>query len=321
MPAKVFVSCGQAVPEERRVAEQIGIWLDAEGFIPYVATETQTLLDLNSDIIAELRTSDYYLFINFARETVRSAKGDSVRGSVYTNQELAMAYALGFEKFILVNQKGTTREGLHWYMVSNTPEFERYDEVLSIVKSAISKSQWSPDFSRHLAVLDCTWTDEITYGDHTGRYCLKILEGRLANNRPDEGASATVARLSAITDPSGVRYQSPDLSPLKVAGQQGYSQTIWPKGYGRLALLALNVARPSSVYLNSALDIIPRAPIITTPGSYVLEYEAYATGFPPLSFVVELDFTGDHTTTDARLHAGRTSRSIGWPPASLPATR
>jgi hypothetical protein len=87
MPAKVFISCGQRIGPEREAAQNIKEWFDSQGYVGYVATEVQTLPELNQNIIQELKTSDYYLFLNFKRERLLARRFPR-RGSVYTQQEL-----------------------------------------------------------------------------------------------------------------------------------------------------------------------------------------------------------------------------------------
>lgn len=58
MPAKVFISCGQASDKERYFASVVGEWFRAEGYKPYIAIDVQKILDLNAGIIGELKTSD-----------------------------------------------------------------------------------------------------------------------------------------------------------------------------------------------------------------------------------------------------------------------
>ena len=67
MPGRVFVSCGQKTDEERKAARTISDWLRTVGFDPYVATQVQTILDLNGEVIGQLKRSDFYLFVNFRR--------------------------------------------------------------------------------------------------------------------------------------------------------------------------------------------------------------------------------------------------------------
>ncbi|MBL7074261.1 hypothetical protein ISS37_03365 [candidate division KSB1 bacterium] len=59
MPGKVFISCGQVNDEERQIASDVSNWLSNQGFEPYVAIEAQSIQDVNSSIIGNLKTSDY----------------------------------------------------------------------------------------------------------------------------------------------------------------------------------------------------------------------------------------------------------------------
>ena len=95
MPAKVFISCGQASPAEKQITDSLAKWFSSQGFSPYVAIQVQSILDLNGGIIGNLKTSDYYLFVNLRRERLKRFPRSEYRGSLFTNQELAIAYALG----------------------------------------------------------------------------------------------------------------------------------------------------------------------------------------------------------------------------------
>jgi hypothetical protein len=102
MRSRVFVSCGQR-PEEKEVASKVGQLLRERGFDVYVAIDVQTILEINADIIRELKGSDCYLFVNFRREKIGETfakrtgeKVEEYRGSLFSNQELAIAYAFGF---------------------------------------------------------------------------------------------------------------------------------------------------------------------------------------------------------------------------------
>jgi len=132
MPARVFISCGQATDEERGVASDLEKWFRSEAYDPYVAVQVQTIGDLNAGIIGALKASDYYLFVNFPRETVVAHGKEWRRGSLYSHQELAIAYAFGFDHFLVVNHKDVKHEGVQKFIVSNVPEFERGADVLPL---------------------------------------------------------------------------------------------------------------------------------------------------------------------------------------------
>ncbi|MES2308139.1 MAG: hypothetical protein V4507_04700 [Verrucomicrobiota bacterium] len=306
MKAKVFISSGQHTEDEKAVAKNVAELLQSKGFDTYVAIQVHTIMDLNREIIGELKKSDYYLFINFRRDLLASENShDIYRGSLYTNQELAIAYAFGFEKMIFLNQKRVERKGMFGVMASNTPEFENYDEVVSLVERAIAESNWDTKFSRQLVPLSLEWSPVIPFGDHTvwegspGRVKeTRILIVSVKNTRPDIGASnATMRLLKIVRKDIHQEIHFGDKNPLKATGHiNAFSQLIWPDSVGKFDLLAQenNSAR---IFLISAHDLSPRRPIIENGGLYHLEYEVFAEGFPITKFVIELTPNPVHQAT------------------------
>jgi len=282
---RVFVSCGQATDEERVTTRLIADMLCSQGFSPYVATQIQTILDLNGEIIRELKQADYYLHINFRREKL--AGSDEFRGSLFAHQELALAYGLGFDKMLFLGQTGVRNEGMLAFIVSNTPKFENHAEAVDAAKRAIESAGWVPSYSRNLVAQRLRWGPQVQYGDHTGQRPVQVLYVDIVNRRSDLGAIGAVARLSTIAERGQTRV-SPDRSHLKATGYPGYEQTIFPGSHAAFDLLALVLNQPNTVTLNSALDVSPRSAILSAPGEYVLEYEVFANAFPVLSFGVHL---------------------------------
>lgn len=303
MPGRVFISCGQASDAEKIVARELSKWFRDRGFSPYVATQVQSIPDLNSGLIGELKRSDFYLFINFRREKLASRRSRNVyRGSLYTNQELAIAYALGFEHMLFLNQESAERGGMFGTIVSNSPEFDTVDEVLPLVERVVAQARWDPAFSRQLIATGLRWTKRaVTYSDHVAWEGLqarerqaRILVGCFRNPRLDISAHDVAMRLKTIEDEAGSRTDSSDGTPLKVSGQyQSYSQIIWPEGAGEFDLLAVDAANPTRVFLNSKQDLDPRRPVVAAPGNYQLVYELVAVGFPKSELTVQLTVTGD----------------------------
>jgi hypothetical protein len=297
MPAKVFVSCGQATDQERTMATEVAEWFKTEGYTAYVATEVQTISELNSQIVYELKSSDYYLFINLARETISSPDplpASFRRGSVYTNQELAVAYAYGFDKPILLNQKDVRKEGILSYITINTKEFDSINDVPKAVKEAVKKSGWENTFSRHLEVYDddVQLDGPVPYRDHTIGWSgqpFSIAHLNVRNNRPDIAAINCAARLIEIQQSGSPARPSPDQGRLKAMLRHGYEQSIWPRSTGAFDLFGIHDTYYPMTYLLSELDVTPRQPIIQTLGTYALTYEIYSTGFPKLTVQVELN--------------------------------
>jgi hypothetical protein len=222
MPARVFISCGQATDEERNVSSQLEAWFHSKGYDPYVAIQLQTIGDLNAGIIGALKASDYYIFVNFPREKIVVGKKECRRGSLYSHQELAIAYAFGFEHFLVVNHKDVMDEGVQKSIVSNVPEFERASDVLALVATAVQNGHWAPTYSRHLSLNPLRWAGEVVYGDHAGRRKQKTLHADVRNNRSDRAAYHVVAHLNEVIDLNGQRgIDHGDRMVLKASGFQG----------------------------------------------------------------------------------------------------
>jgi hypothetical protein len=304
MPGKVFVSCGQATRTERKAAGEIGDLLKAKGFQPYVAIETQSIEDVNFEIISNLKSSDYYVFVDFRREVIKKKLfGSAVyRGSLFTNQELALTYILSFQKVMFIQQTGIRLEGIAKYIASNARSFSDPSSIALILEEEIGKRRWSPSYSRHLVPSRVELSQSpALFGDHTtgpnGRLsfiCLVDIE----NRRVDRAAMGSIARLASIVYPNRSRVVSPDRTHLKWAGQPGFLRSMLPESTERLDAFSIDANDRLKVFLHSAADIHPREPIIAgSTGMHVLHYEVYSEGFPLLEFDLHLELTGSIGST------------------------
>jgi hypothetical protein len=291
MPAKIFVSCGQRPGPEKAFCDDLKAWLTGLGFEVYIAIKIQSILDLNREIIGGLKASDYYLFINFKREKVRGGWWKSWRrGSVYTNQELAIALGEGIDHCLFINQRGARKEGIHEYLVSNVSEFNDTKDLLAIVQQAVADAGWSPGYSRHLCLARLRWSNPLNYADHTGMRAVRVLHGDILNAKSTAAAYGVIARL--VRHGTGAALApSADQSQLKASGFIGYEHTIFPKSEAPFDLLTLRVGVPGEVYLNSSMDLHPRNPIVAGPGLHRFEFEIVAQQFPKLRFTLELNVT------------------------------
>src|SRR5882762_6166378 len=119
MPGKVFISCGQRGAERRTAQAVAAVLRDEFGLTSYLAFEVQSLADIMT-IIKELRSADYYIFIDFLR---RAKKPGDLPVSLFTHQELAVAYLLDFDQIIAFQQSGTRLEVFLRYMLAKPASF------------------------------------------------------------------------------------------------------------------------------------------------------------------------------------------------------
>lgn len=290
MKTKVFISCGQKDRNEVLVASKIKNLLAKRGFEPYVAKEVQNVFEINSGIVKELKNSDCYLFVNFRREKIGRRK---FRGSLFSNQEFAMAYVLDFDRIIVVNQTDIQPEGMLAYIGCNTDQFAEVKDCVSTVKKALDRAHWQPDFSRRLRVGSVTFSDRVGYSDGRTVFDGRILRLEIQNGRTDTAALEATARLNSFREvDQKTRIPSEIRSPLKATGKPAYSHTIFPKSSEAFDVLCIGESSDApglqAIYLNSALDLLPKPRLPITPGTWELEYEFYAIGFPLLAVTIEL---------------------------------
>lgn len=284
--SKVFVSCGQDSLEEKQIARRTVELLEARGFYVYLAIEVQTILEINERIIRELKNSDYYLFVNFRRDPI----GDEFRGSLFSNQEFAIAYALGFERILVINQEGVQREGMLRYIGINTETFRDHDDCCAVVQRVLDRAQWTPDYSRRLRASEPRFSSElIQYGNLVGHFLYLDIH----NDRPDIAALESTAKLAAYALRGQEFQSSPIGSPLKATGRPGFSHTIFPKSHEAFDLLCVDTGY-LRCYLNSALDVFPMRELPITCGVWMLRYQFFAVHFPILTVTIELSLVQGH---------------------------
>src|SRR5437762_2169844 len=122
--ARVFISCGQR-PEAREteVAAAVATALADEGFSPYVAVGQQTLQGLKENIFEKIAEAEYFVFIDFCREQLVGLAPPNHRGSVFVQQELAVAAYVGAEAMIFQEKGIRLREGVLAAIQGNSINF------------------------------------------------------------------------------------------------------------------------------------------------------------------------------------------------------
>lgn len=321
--AKVFISCGQRHSDETSIAEKIRNLLKVKFKLDsYLAFKIQSFDDI-MQITRDLSSCDYYLFIDFRRDSIGRrgglvsrvvrflAKRRIYRGSLFTHQELALARHLGFSEIIALRQKGVLMEGFAKYVLSNPEEFIGENDLLEKIEKLVSERGWDKNYSRNLVVDQLLRNPPTNYGDHSTAQPRKeaIWHCRILNKRNDKAAVNTLAVLKSIDYPNN-SVPSPDQTYLKWAFQlENYSRTIFPKSKASFDLLAIDYHNPLNVYLHSRLDVyatnpagtVARQPIISnSTGIHKLHYQVFAENFPILDFEIELNLTGNINTTSVK---------------------
>lgn len=149
--ARVFISCGQSRDtDEIDIAHRISERLTELGFDPYVAVAEQTLRGLKENIFGQLRGSEYFVFVDFKRETLDQT--EIHRGSLFSHQELAIASYLEMD-VIAFQEKGVKRDdGVIRFLQANAIEFIDKNLLPNVVADIVQQRGWKPDWKNALIV-------------------------------------------------------------------------------------------------------------------------------------------------------------------------
>jgi hypothetical protein len=154
MKAQIFLSCGQN-PEwnEPRFVRLIKEKVQSLGFDePYVAVHVQSPRSIRENVFRQLEESDYFVWIDFKREEIGKKDGEAIsRGSLFTNQELALASFLEMD-WILFQEIGVQRDGMLNAIQGNATSFSNRNDLPDLIAEAIRRRQWTTDTRNTLAL-------------------------------------------------------------------------------------------------------------------------------------------------------------------------
>jgi hypothetical protein len=144
--ARVFISCGQATSREKNIGITVRQYFVDHGFETYFAELVNSAEALTENIFRFLNNSEYFVFIDFKREKLPD---DQYRGSLFVNQELAIATflqlpGLGF------TERGVKREGILAYQIYNAVPFEDSAQILTALKE--KTTDWKTNSVNELAI-------------------------------------------------------------------------------------------------------------------------------------------------------------------------
>jgi len=154
MPTKpiVFISCGQFTSAEIDLGNAVAELIRKETpFEPYFAEQQNTLDGLTANILSNLAEAVGFVGIMHHRGEIDTPSGRITRGSVWVEQELAIAafiqHVLGRRIEVgLYLQRGIAREGIRQQLRLKPVEFDKADDVLTDLRTRVSG--WSTHISK-----------------------------------------------------------------------------------------------------------------------------------------------------------------------------
>jgi hypothetical protein len=215
--ARVFVSCGQARPSERKAASAIDRELGKLGFCPYVAIEAHSSKGLTENIFSHLATADYFLFVDFRRDQIGKRHEGRYRGSLFSNQELGIASFIQTDLLPFVQNK-IRREGILGAIQGNAISFPYPKRVPDLVRQYVWKEKWDPGNRRELRIepgleIDYALLPQIFRVISQGEYVYYHL--RLRNLHSRILATNCIIQIVGARGPSFTVSSTPDVIEMK----------------------------------------------------------------------------------------------------------
>jgi hypothetical protein len=146
----VFISCGQFTDQEKHLGESVRRLVEElTGCEGYFAENQNSLDGLSQNIFGALKRAAGFIAIMHHRGQVGTPSGSLIRGSVWVEEEIAIAAFVQFTQgrelpVLLYLQKGIEREGVRQQLRLKPVEFEKDEEVVNNVRDQITNGTFSP---------------------------------------------------------------------------------------------------------------------------------------------------------------------------------
>jgi hypothetical protein len=246
---KIFISCGQYAEPEKELGLAIErLVRDLGGFEPYLAQNQSTLDSLTQTIFRAIDECTGFIGVMHHRGEVSTPDGKTTRGSIWIEQEIAIAaflrQLLGRDlKIRMYTQRGIALEGIRKYLQTNPTEFESNEEVLADLR--LNLRDWAGQIAgghRHGLDLEIQHKRTSPTGDYRLQVMLKNEGTSVASDytvtvefplvfRPHTshalyvGTKGTKALYRRTPDPSGGFKLVYPGEPIEVVGFDYYAPT------------------------------------------------------------------------------------------------
>ena len=146
----VFISCGQYTDQEKALGKAIAAVVEemtpCEG---YFAEDQNSLQGLSQHIFGALKRAVGFIAVMHHRGRVETPSGGHIRGSVWVEQEIAIAAFLAQAQnrdlpVLIYIQKGIEREGVRQQLRLKPVEFKTEVEVLDNLREQIGEGGFVP---------------------------------------------------------------------------------------------------------------------------------------------------------------------------------
>ena len=294
LKARVFFSCGQAYKSERDTAGAIAEMLSSDefGFDVYIADDKITPLGVKEAVFRELERSEYFLFVDFPRERLNRRKH---RGSLFANQELALAIYLELPYLGFRHKDVRPRDGLLKFVQAGFPEFDSDVELIRKVRQYVRKHKWATGWRNELRMTrkEEEWDDagQIIGRDPSGRLVQRMARyfhvdvQNLHSRKTALGCVANVDRIRNRDTGTEISFRP---SEVKWAGIGAPGVSIRPGKTRQMDTLFVYHDEPSTIWFATHSDSTYFLPPITGVKDLEVEYEVSSDNMAPARITLRI---------------------------------
>jgi hypothetical protein len=244
-----------------------------------------------------LEESDYFVWIDFKREEIGEKGGEAIsRGSLFTNQELALASFLEMD-MILFQEIGVRRDGMLNAIQGNATPFSNRNELPDLIAEEIRRRQWTTDTRNTLALsvypnsvrrLDQTKTD--------GRFSrpFHISVENLHHRKDARNCCAYLDEVVDLNSSQSIKWSTAEFKWERT--RLAYVR-IAPKSYRNFDAAWLFENHDKRIEMGFFNPVVPPAtdyyPYQLYPGRYRLTFSVVSDNFVPVrkNFIFEFGKT------------------------------
>jgi hypothetical protein len=277
--AKVFISCGQNKnTDEVEIAQSIAKKLEENGFDYYIAVQEQSLKGVKENIFKQIKTSEYFLFIDFKREKIKQGYFQRAihRGSLFSHQELALASYLEMPLIAFQENGVKTDDGIMKFIQANCKAFTNRQKLTDLVMQEIEK-QWSPNWKNQLCLkISPKYSDAMIPRDVQARFYHIIVK----NHHRSKIATNCYAYLESAKQQNNSANIPLKTIELKWAGYILPNAMITPHSTRFFDAFFISHTNPSGLQCNVFADSTEYIPRIQGPGDFEVTYAVVSENFP-----------------------------------------
>jgi hypothetical protein len=306
MKAQIFLSCGQNPDyDEPRFVQLIKDKIISLGFDePYVAVHIQSPRSIRENVFKQMQESDYFLLIDFKREELGKDKDGQLihRGSLFTNQELALASFLEMEMMLFQEAGVRQRDGMLDAIQGNATPFSDRNKLPDLIAEEIRRRVWTTETRNTLAL--SVYPNSASRLDQTksdGRFS-RPFHIKVDNLHHRKDARNCFAYLDEVVDLNSNRSISKnekwETVEFKWAGTRLASVRIAPKpSYRNFDAVWLFVNQQQQIGMGFFDSVVPALtdyfPHQLRPGRYRLTFVVVSDNFSPVrkNFIFEFGQT------------------------------